>query len=59
MSAPRNPDHDQHAAGLYRATALRFHARYVSTLLSKHPSHRGSRAGALCTKHRSRGHRPR
>ena len=29
MSAPRNPDHDQHAAGLYRATALRFHARYV------------------------------
>lgn len=27
--ATPNPDHDQHAAGLYQAIALRFYARYV------------------------------
>ena len=27
--APRNPDHDPHAAGIYQAIALRFYARYA------------------------------
>jgi hypothetical protein len=27
--APPNPDHDQHAAGLYQTIALRFYARYI------------------------------
>ena len=27
--APRHPDHDPHAAGLYQAIALRFYARYM------------------------------
>jgi hypothetical protein len=34
-----NPDHDAHAAGLYRAMALRFYARYVD--MRSHAEFRG------------------
>jgi hypothetical protein len=27
----RNPDHDAHAAAIYRAMALRFYVRYTSS----------------------------
>src|ERR1700674_3146879 len=45
-----NPDHDAHAAGLYRAMALRFYARYVD--MRSHAEFRGGDLeghGPLCT----------
>jgi hypothetical protein len=35
----RDPDHDMHAAEIYRAIALRFHARYMDARISA--AHRG------------------